>query len=194
MLGVEGMALRLFADRMHQLATYLFPRRSKSFGDKRQPIFFGDRSEGIMSARAIQRARTIHKHFLDKMLPAAEKEVGDFAVILDHTAELLLHAVVPVLENLLEFVENKHHIMAVLSRQLRRRLQNFVQRRTTHRAMFRQAETHFGLTLVVDGHAGSQITEKRSASLQELFHGRAHRMGNRFRESGNKGRLAIGWP
>src|SRR5437667_12447783 len=63
----------------------------KFLPNKGSPICLGDRAERIMSASAVERPSAIHKHFLNQMLPAAEKDVSDIFVVLDDAAKFLLH-------------------------------------------------------------------------------------------------------
>ena len=106
MLGIERVPLRLFTDRMDQARVNLLTGGRKSFPDERRPMFFRDRSERIMTTRAIERPRAIHEHFFDQVLPAPEKDVGDFTVVLDNAPKLFLHPITSVFENLLKFSEN----------------------------------------------------------------------------------------
>src|SRR5438093_1319567 len=148
-LGVKWMSLRLFTNGMDQSVADLFSCRRKSFPDKRNPMFFPDGSERIMAARAVERPRAIHEHFLDQMLPAPEKQVGHFAVVLDHTAKLLFYAVTPVFEDLLELIKHDRHIPVVFRRDLRGRLQDFVQG-GGEPGMSGNSEVHFRLSFPVD--------------------------------------------
>jgi hypothetical protein len=147
----------------------LFPGRGKSLPNERNPILFCDRSEWIMSTGPVERSRAILEHLLDQMLPAPEKEVGHLAMVLDETAQLLFHPVIPIFENLLELIENDHHIPAVFCGDLRGRLQDFLQG-GSEPAVFRNSEAHLRLSFLVNRDTGREIAEEAPASLEKLSH------------------------
>ena len=82
-----------------------------------------------MTTRAVERSRAIHEHFFDQMLPAPEKEVGDFTVVLDDAPKFFFHPITAVFEDLLKFVEHDDDITTLFRRNLRGSLQDFVQGR-----------------------------------------------------------------
>ena len=74
-------------------------------------------------------------------------------MILDHAAQFPLHLVVAVFQNLLKLVKHHHHARSALGRDPRRRLQNFLQRRTQP-AVLGQAKRQLRLAFLVHRHAG----------------------------------------
>ena len=167
MLGVERMPLRLFTDGMDQAGVDLFVGGDKSFPNKRGPMFFRDRSERIMTTRAVERSRAIHEHFFDQMLPAPEKEVGDFTVVLDDAPKFFFHSITAVFEDLLKFVEHDDDITMVLGRNLRGSLQDFVQGRN-ETGVPGYSEVNRRPSFLVERHARRQTAEEVFPGFQEL--------------------------
>src|SRR5437867_12556137 len=103
-LGVKWMSLRLLADGMNGPVVDLLVGGGKFFPNEWGPIAFRNRTQGIMAASPVERPSAIHKHLLDQMLAAAEKDVSDVFVILDDAAKFFFHAIVTVFQDLLKLV------------------------------------------------------------------------------------------
>ena len=81
-----------------------------------------------MPTGAVEWPGAVHKHLLNQMLPATEKNIPDLLVVLDDTAKFFLHSIIAVFENLLEFIEHNHDILVAFRCDLCRRIQHLVER------------------------------------------------------------------
>src|SRR5438094_10558852 len=96
---------------MNALVANSLAGRDKFLPNKGSPVCLGDRAERIMSASAVERPSAIHKHFLNQMLPAAEKDVSDIFVVLDDAAKFLLRTIIAIFEHLLKLTEFYPYIL-----------------------------------------------------------------------------------
>ena len=125
----------------------------------------GDRPEGVVPGRAVERAAAVGEHPLDEVLSAPEEEVGHALVLLGGGAEGALDVVVLVLQDLLELVEDDDDAPPPLLGHLRRCGEHLVEGR---RGLLPCpcAELEGGVAGVVERERGLKPAEELLATLR----------------------------